>query len=241
MDAFTRKFGVYSGKTGKYALESYFLSLLNSLTYIGFAFGLVTGNYISRRWGRKICMFTMCIWAVVGAIILTTSQHKEQANCCICLGQLVQSLICRGPRGIQDDRAWRIPLGLFFIVPSITAVGVWFMDESLRWLLMKGREEDARASLQALREGKFTQTQIDAELEEQKLILAIDEGKGRIVEIFRGFNMKRTLIVVGVDVFLQLTGQNFSSVYGTIFIKSIGTVNPFTMASVTSLSISSRL
>lgn len=44
--------------------------------------------------------------------------------------------------------------------------------------------------------------------------------------------MKRTLIVIGTNVFLQLTGQNFSTVYGTVFIKSIGTVNPFAMNSV---------
>jgi MFS transporter, SP family, sugar:H+ symporter len=40
------------------------------------------------------------------------------------------------------------------------------------------------------------------------------------------------LIVIGVNVFLQLTGQNFSTLYGTTFIKSLGTVNPFTMTSV---------
>lgn len=44
--------------------------------------------------------------------------------------------------------------------------------------------------------------------------------------------LKRTLIVIGTNIFLQLTGQNFSSVYGTIFIKSIGTVNPFAMNSI---------
>jgi hypothetical protein len=45
-------------------------------------------------------------------------------------------------------------------------------------------------------------------------------------------NLKRTLISIGVNIFLQLTGQNFSSVYGTIFIQSIGTVNPFTMNTI---------
>jgi len=38
--------------------------------------------------------------------------------------------------------------------------------------------------------------------------------------------------VIGVNVFLQVTGQNFVSVYGSIFIKSLGVVNPFTMASI---------
>ena len=78
MNAFQRKFGVYNEAQGTYQIEPYFLSLLNSLTYIGFAFGLVTGNILSRRYGRKKTFFIMCMWALVGAIILVTSQHKEQ-------------------------------------------------------------------------------------------------------------------------------------------------------------------
>jgi hypothetical protein len=51
-------------------------------------------------------------------------------------------------------------------------------------------------------------------------------------------NLKRTLIVLGANIFLQLTGQNFVSVYGVIFIKSIGVINPFTMTSInTAMSI----
>jgi hypothetical protein len=39
MTAFTKQFGDYNSKTGKYAIPAYYLSLLNSLNYIGFAFG----------------------------------------------------------------------------------------------------------------------------------------------------------------------------------------------------------
>lgn len=78
MTAFTEKFGVYDEKTHQYVLEPYFLSLLNSLNYIGFAFGLVTGSMISRRWGRKLCMFIMSMWALVGAIIVVTANHGAQ-------------------------------------------------------------------------------------------------------------------------------------------------------------------
>lgn len=39
MTAFTRQFGVYNAKTKTYALQTYWLSLFNSLNYIGFAAG----------------------------------------------------------------------------------------------------------------------------------------------------------------------------------------------------------
>lgn len=78
MDSFQRKFGVRNETTGAYQIEPYFLSMLNSLTYIGFAFGLVTGNTLSRKPGRKRTFFIINLWALVGAIILVTSQQKKQ-------------------------------------------------------------------------------------------------------------------------------------------------------------------
>lgn len=78
MTFFTIKFGKYNPTTKAYALEPFYLSLLNSLTYIGFAFGLVTGNTISRRYGRRMCMFTMCLWSLVGTTILVTAHSKPQ-------------------------------------------------------------------------------------------------------------------------------------------------------------------
>lgn len=78
MTAFNKQFGVFNKEKKAYEIETYFLSLLNSLNYIGFAFGLITGNIISRRWGRRVCMFVMSMWAIIAAIILVTSNVKEQ-------------------------------------------------------------------------------------------------------------------------------------------------------------------
>jgi len=39
MDAFDKQFGEYSSATKTWAIPAYFLSLLNSLNYIGFAVG----------------------------------------------------------------------------------------------------------------------------------------------------------------------------------------------------------
>lgn len=39
MDSFDRRFGKYNPKKKAYTIEPYFLSLMNSLPYIGFAIG----------------------------------------------------------------------------------------------------------------------------------------------------------------------------------------------------------
>ncbi|KAF2176432.1 general substrate transporter [Zopfia rhizophila CBS 207.26] len=270
MTAFIRKFGVYRPAKDAYELESYYLSLLNSLTYIGFAFGLVTGNYISSVYGRRKCFLIMCVWALIGAIILITSNNRWQMlagrivayvyigmelalvpvlqselvpaavrgfivgtyQSSLLVGQLVQALICRGTSTIVGDSSWRIPLGLFFVVPTILACGICYVPESPRWLLQKDRPEEAMRSLRLLRQGRYTDEQIENEFREFQSTIDCTVNRGSLQELFQGTNLKRTLIVIGVNAFLQLTGQNFSSVYGTIFIKSIGVIDPFTMTSV---------
>lgn len=78
MSAFQRQFGVYNEKTQTYALMTYWLSLFNSLNYIGFAAGIFIGSFTSARWGRRMCIFAMSCWALVAAAITISSSTREQ-------------------------------------------------------------------------------------------------------------------------------------------------------------------
>ncbi|KAK8112169.1 general substrate transporter [Apiospora kogelbergensis] len=270
MPAFVRKFGVHDARTGGHKLEPYFLSLLNSLPYIGFAFGLVLGNAISAMWGRRRCFLVMTAWAITGATILVSSRNRWQMmagrivatvyigmelavvpvlqselvpgpvrgfvvatyQSSLLCGQLIQALVCRGTSTLEGDQSWLIPFGLLFVVPVLLLCGVWYLPESPRWLLQKDRPEEAMANLRLLREGRFSDAEIESEFERYKATINDTVEQGRFREIFEGLNLKRTLIVIGTNIFLQLTGQNFASIYGTYFIGSIGVVNPFTMTSI---------
>lgn len=94
---------------------------------------------------------------------------------------------------------------------------------------MKGREEEAVASLRKLRDGCFTNEEIDKEMDGLRIILAQEEDKGTFMDLWKPINMKRTLITIGINFFLQLTGNIFANKYGTVYIKSLGSVDPFTM------------
>lgn len=78
MSAFNKMFSPYNEKLERYAVEPYFLLLLNSLTYVGQVFGVVTGGWIARRYGRRASFWVVCVWAVASAILLVTAQRKEQ-------------------------------------------------------------------------------------------------------------------------------------------------------------------
>jgi hypothetical protein len=152
----------------------------------------------------------------------------------LAVGGLVINSICFGTSSLPDNRAWRIPLGMFYIVPSIVVAGIWFVPESPRWLLRKNRVEEARKSLQQIREGAFTDEEIDAEFTELKVSLEQETEQGRFVELLKGINLKRTLIVMAVNFYQQAGGQAFVSQYGTIYVKSLGTINPFGFSLITS-------
>lgn len=86
MDSFINQFGIMNA-AGKKTIPPWLLSLMNSLPFVGFAFGWSlrlslrrlasltllrchTGTYIgsliSARWGRRMCIFVMSLWYVVG-------------------------------------------------------------------------------------------------------------------------------------------------------------------------------
>ncbi|KAK7432538.1 hypothetical protein QQZ08_000745 [Neonectria magnoliae] len=145
----------------------------------------------------------------------------------LAVGGLVINSVCFGTSGITDNRAWRIPLGLFYIVPSIVLSLIWFIPESPRWLLRKNRVEEAWLNLRKLREGAFSEEQMEAEFKELRTSLEKDVEQGKFAELFRGLNLKRTAIAIGVNVLMQASGQAFISQYGAIYVKSLGTINPF--------------
>jgi hypothetical protein len=51
--------------------------------------------------------------------------------------------------------------------------------------------------------------------------------QGHFKELFSNVNRKRTAIVVGLNFFQQATGQAFASQYGTLYVKSLQTINSF--------------
>ncbi|RGP60773.1 hypothetical protein FSPOR_10454 [Fusarium sporotrichioides] len=271
MDAFDKQFGVWNEATETYILEPSWLSLFNSLNYIGFAAGVLIGTWISSRWGRRWCMFIMSVYALGTATIAVTSFHREQIMAArilnyvyvgmelgvvptfqseivpaqargfmvgsyqlsLAVGGLVINSICFGTSSIPDNRAWRIPLGMFYIVPSIVIAFIWFVPESPRWLLRQNKVEDARRSLREIRHGAFTDDEIEDEFQELQVSLENDVEQGRFIEVFRGLNIKRTLIVMVVNFFQQASGQAFVSQYGAVYVKTLGTVNPFGFSLIT--------
>ncbi|CAG8931628.1 unnamed protein product [Penicillium salamii] len=147
----------------------------------------------------------------------------------IVFGGMVIGWVCNGTSRMEDDRSWRIPLGLFFIIPTIISSLIWFIPESPRWLLMQGKTHEARVNLQKFREGVFSADEIEDEFQSIQNGLNNEPEQGHFKELFSTSNRKRTAIVVGLNFFQQATGQAFASQYGTLYVKSLHTINSFNL------------
>lgn len=149
------------------------------------------------------------------------------------LGGVIINAVCRGTSEIDSNASWRIPQGLFYIVPVTIASCIWFIPESPRWLLLQGREEEALTSLRILR-GSTPGYDANLEMDLLKKSLEEETDKGTYLDLVRGVNLRRTSIAIGMNFFLQATGSPFSAAYGTLFVQSVGGFNPFSYALMSS-------
>ncbi|CAL5866682.1 uncharacterized protein PFLUO_LOCUS892 [Penicillium psychrofluorescens] len=126
----------------------------------------------------------------------------------ITLGQLIASLVNLGTENITSNSSWQIPIGLQFIVPVCILALLPFMPESPRWLVSKGRYDEAERFLKTLR----------------------PKSKGSWKEVFNKKNRIRTAIAVLVMFCQQITGQAFVSQYGVVFYKQQNISDPFLLS-----------
>lgn len=66
-------------------------------------------------------------------------------------GTLIGNIIDWATAGRPDKSAYLIPLGMIYIVPVIITVGLFFIPESPRWLILNERYEEGVKSLRWLR------------------------------------------------------------------------------------------
>lgn len=93
----------------------------------------------------------------------------------------------------------------------ILLIGCLFIPESPRYLVLKGRNDEAIASLAKLRSKPVDSEFVQAEFAEITSAYAheLSLGAPSFAACFKGDMLKRTLCGIFVQMFQQLTGVNF--------------------------------
>ncbi|KAK9319695.1 general substrate transporter [Lipomyces orientalis] len=143
----------------------------------------------------------------------------------LCWGFLLAQWIGYGCNYVNSSFQWRFPLG-FQVVPGLILVsGIWFLQESPRWLMEKGRYDEAREVLRKLHGDGNNEEYL--ELEYHEIHDTIVAEKTVAIRSWKGLISKpdwrrRLLLGCGIQAFGQLSGINVINYYGVTIYKLLG-------------------
>ncbi|KAH0278568.1 general substrate transporter, partial [Aureobasidium melanogenum] len=145
-------------------------------------------------------------------------------------GFFVAQWLGYGCQHVKGPFSWRFPLAFQCIPAAILVVGIWFLQESPRWLCEKDRYDEARAVLQKLHHDGTAETdqRIELEFREIRDVIEADRinNSTSISTIFTKPSWrKRLLLGCGVQAFGPLSGINVINYYGPEIYKILGISN----------------
>uniref|UniRef100_A0A3P8T969 Proton myo-inositol cotransporter n=2 Tax=Amphiprion percula TaxID=161767 RepID=A0A3P8T969_AMPPE len=138
-------------------------------------------------------------------------------------GQFIASVVDGAFSYVIHD-GWRYMLGLSIVPAMLQFVGFFFLPESPRWLLQKGRKQEAQQVLSQIRAGQNVDEEYDAirtSIEEEEK----EAGGGGLV-IFcilsHGPTRKALIVGCGLQMFQQLSGINTVMYYSATILQMAG-------------------
>ncbi|KAK7927208.1 hypothetical protein PG985_004206 [Apiospora marii] len=145
-------------------------------------------------------------------------------NMCWVIGQFFAAAVNKGSVDRTDQWAYRIPFGVQWVWPIPILVGLVFAPESPWWHVRHGNREAARASLLRLTSAadeKFNVDETIAMIEHTNALEKDLRAGTTFRDCFKGVDLRRTEVVVGIWLVQTLGGQNLMG-YFAYFLTQAG-------------------
>ncbi|KAK3950516.1 general substrate transporter [Pseudoneurospora amorphoporcata] len=246
MPQFRKDFGYLF--EGDYIISAPWQTGLSMGNPVGQVVGALIAGYPMERFGRKwtfgtcvvmtACLIFIQFFArslqvllvgellgglVLGcyAVIAPAYSSEVYVNLCFVIGQLLGNSVCAGTSKLGDHWAYSIPFALQWFWCLIILPGLVWVPESPWWLVRKGRLDEAKMVLRRLASekvdvGKTLAVIVETDRLEQEL-----EMGSTYWDCFRGVNLRRTEISMGVYCTQVLSGIYLIN-YGTYFFQLAG-------------------
>jgi len=167
----------------------------------------------------------------------------------ITIGLLLSSCVDYGTQNYTTSGSYRIPIGLQMLFAIILATGLFFLPESPRYFVKRGKIDRAADVLGRLRgqprDSEFVQTELAEIVANHEYELqVVPQGSyfSSWANCFKGSlfvqksNLRRTILGTSLQMMQQWTGINFIFYFGTTFFQQLGTIqNPFLIGLITTL------
>jgi sugar porter (SP) family MFS transporter len=155
-------------------------------------------------------------------------------------GGFTGTCINQGTHRLASSWSYRIPLLTQLVCPSIFLLGAWCLPDSPRFLVSRGRVEDARLAYRRLH-GASIKTKVLQEREMEDIVKFVEYEKATqrstsYLDCFRGVDLRRTLIAIGLMTCQNFGGRDFLFSYGTYFFSVAGVHEPFLISVILNLS-----
>ncbi len=118
---------------------------------------------------------------------------------------------------LAESEAWRWMLGLALIPSVILLIGMIFMPETPRWLVSRGRDDDARDVLLRSRNEEETEQEIRDIKQVER-----EEEEGGLQELLAPWVRPALIVAIGLAVLQQLVGINTIIYYAPTTLTNVG-------------------
>ncbi|KAK0207086.1 general substrate transporter [Desarmillaria ectypa] len=203
------------------------------LMIIGAALQTASHNFAMFVCSRLVLGFGIPFAIVAASSLIGELSHpKERAvlgslfNSCWFIGSIVAAGITLGTFRMDSNWGWRIP-SLVQVIPSLMQITfIFFIPDSPRWLISKGRGEEAYAILVKYHaEGDVDSEFVKAEYAqiEKTLELEKEMAKTSWMELVATSGMRKRLVVGALlGLFTQWSGNGLTSYYLARILDNVG-------------------
>ena len=185
--------------------------------------------------GKVILGFGAFLQQVAAPVLVTELAHPKQRvtlsslyNTSIFIGLIIGSWITFGTFRMDSEWSWKIPCILQVAIPAYQTVMVWFVPESPRWLVSKGRTEEARQILMKYHGNGIEDEIVKFELQEIIAGVAADKTVMKFswealkTTIGSKGNRYRLWLCIWTAIGSQTIGGGFTATYLPLILDQIG-------------------
>lgn len=184
--------------------------------------------------GRGLAGCAACFWSCNAPVLISEIAYPSHRavvsafyQCGYYVGSALAAWIIYGTLGMSTSWSWRVPALLQLIIPLCALPGILICPESPRWLLARGRVEEAKVILTRWHAGgaqnnpliQLQIREIQAALESETEAL---QGASYLDMVKTMANRRRLIITLTLALFSQWVGNGVVSFYLTKVLNTVG-------------------